>query len=404
MRKRLGIFVTIALSIIQGGLRADPLDKWFERTADRLVGSLNAVAFGNGSFVTVGDGILTSPDGNNWISQSAAFGSLTGVTCGNGRYVAVGLGKTILTSPDGTNWTKQYSGDPDWVALDFLGVGYGNGMFVAVGSTPSGRLTTAPVLRTSSGGENWVNHPSTGAGNFDFRLDSVAYGNGIFIATGNTGTTSSNGVDWVWPQNPALPPPPVPEEHIAFGDGRFIFVSSLGDIYFDGSWIQQGWEANKQTKDRFYGVTYGAGYYVAVGETYDDSVPNSPPIIAPLIKTSTDGTNWTSRSVNGVNPLYAVAFGQNTFVAVGGGIILQSDYLMAMPTILTRETQRLPDGSITVAVQSSVGDKIAVESSEDLTHWSLVTTVTNSAGVATVTDWAVQNQPQRFYRAEVVSP
>jgi hypothetical protein len=59
-------------------------------------------------------------------------------------------------------------------------------------------------------------------------------------------------------------------------------------------------------------ITYGAGHYVAVGETG-------------AIVTSEDGTNWTSQPLRTDSQINAVTFGNGLFVAVGGpGNILTS--------------------------------------------------------------------------------
>ena len=82
--------------------------------------ALNAVAYGNGLWVAVGDVvggtdpyILTSPDGANWTSRiSGATYGLDGVAWSDtlSLFVAVGDNGTILTSPDGVTWTSRTSG------------------------------------------------------------------------------------------------------------------------------------------------------------------------------------------------------------------------------------------------------------------------------------------------------
>ena len=154
--------------------------------------------------------------------------------------------------------------------------------------------------------------------------------------------------------------------------------------------------------EQFYGVTYGNGYFVAVGAAKQAGLPPTP-----LIKTSTDGTNWISRTVEGTvgvnGSLYGVAFGKNTFVAVGQSTIYQSDDV-AQPAFLTQEMGQAPDGHMRLVIQSSPGDRIAVESSGDLADWRPLATVTNLTGVARLTDSGGQNLSQRFYRVRLAAP
>jgi hypothetical protein len=66
------------------------------------------------------------------------------------------------------------------------------------------------------------------------------------------------------------------------------------------------------TTNWLYGVTYGNGLFVAVG---DDGA----------ILTSPDGVTWTRRTSSTINPLYGATYGNGTFVAVGlYGTILTS--------------------------------------------------------------------------------
>jgi hypothetical protein len=112
---------------------ADPLDNWHLRNPLPQGNNLSGVAYGNGTFVAVGElgTILTSPDGVTWtIRTSGTSAYLSGVAYGNGTFVAVGELGTILTSPDGVTWTIRTSG----TTYSLNGVAYGNGTFVAVGS------------------------------------------------------------------------------------------------------------------------------------------------------------------------------------------------------------------------------------------------------------------------------
>jgi hypothetical protein len=60
-----------------------------------------------------------------------------------------------------------------------------------------------------------------------------------------------------------------------------------------------------------YGVTYGNGTFVAVGNTG-------------AIQTSSDGTTWTNRTTANTNQQNGVGYGNGTFVAVGDNGAIQT--------------------------------------------------------------------------------
>jgi hypothetical protein len=77
------------------------------------------------------------------------------------------------------------------------------------------------------------------------------------------------------------------------------------------------------TDEFLYGIAYGNNTFVAVGGSYDwlsDSFTGS-------VLTSTDGQNWIKQSLIGMEFLNGTAFGNNIFLAVGerGSIISSTD-------------------------------------------------------------------------------
>jgi hypothetical protein len=104
-------------------------------------------------------------------------------------YVAVGNSGTIYTRPlVGTSWTARTSG----TSSTLYGVTYGNGLYVAVGS--SGSSGSDGAILTSSDGITWTSSTSAGVGGFR----GAAYGNSTFVIVGSDGKifTSSNGTSW----------------------------------------------------------------------------------------------------------------------------------------------------------------------------------------------------------------
>lgn len=111
---------------------------------------LNAVTYGNGQFVTVGEKgtILTLKIGTSWtFRKSRTSKNLTGVTHVIGLFVTMGNLGTILTSSDGTSWISINSGKSN-----YLGVTFGNRLFVTVGKSGT--------ILTSSKENSWIEKTS----------------------------------------------------------------------------------------------------------------------------------------------------------------------------------------------------------------------------------------------------
>lgn len=216
-----------------------------------------------------------------------------GVSLGQKRYVIVGGGPNLASSEDGGIWTLRASG---FVAANIYGIAFGNGVFVAVGGTGQ--------LSMSLDGITW-NRQVTPMG--AHTLIGVAYGAGRFVAVTNDGLamTSTDGVRWdLIPGFVATTP-----GGIVYRNGVFIVPKSNGIVYsFDGLlWVTVA------VTGIFFGVTYGAGLYVLVGNDLTG---------VPAIATSPDLTAWTLRVVPATHTdveYRAVAFNGGVFVAVGFG-------------------------------------------------------------------------------------
>jgi len=187
-------------------------------------------------------------------------------------------------------------------------VAYGNGMFVAVGS--------AGNVMTSVNGENWESH----ALGTSINLKSVVYGGssneGVFVAVGDEGAivTSINGKEWDAQTSNT-------DDYltsVAYGGGTFTAVGEDGGVLTSRDGI--GWESQSLDGHAFFGVTYGAGgKYVAVGE-YEYSAS---------VTTLDDKNQWHTYKIER-GKLSGVAYGNGMYVAVGtlpdfvGGIVVTS--------------------------------------------------------------------------------
>ena len=343
-----GIFLTLSISLIvlSAPLCAhadDPLAAWTQVSPLEF----SDVAHGNEGFLLVDrhGAIFTSSDGTAWTRQeSGTSKELRGAACGPDRMVAVGTSKTILLSFDGKTWNQQEQipGGPAYFSLN--AVAYGNGIFVAVGeSLQSG----AGVTLTSPDGEAWTYYSPNASYLRDIIYSSTL---GLFVAVGDAGTivSSPDGVTWTQ-RNTGT-------SHTLLGiaedNGTFIAVGDAGTILgaLDGG-VDQWRQKAYSTADAFYSVTCGAGLFIAVGY---DWVSNRGHIIV-----SAGGEVWTKTETTAADgtSLAGIACGSGRFVAVGGeeGTILASE-----DGAEWSRTQKGVDGWFTAIVCGNNGTLVAV--------------------------------------------
>lgn len=227
---------------------------------------LTVFCFGGGRFVTLwpNEGpvispgtywqVVTSPDAITWTAQTnvllvAPVGALVdgrGGAFGNGTWVLVGDGGHMAYSLDGVTWahvpTSSFGSTP------INGIGYGNGIFVAVGNT--GKLATSP------NGTTWTQRTSSFGSTI---IMAVAFGNGLFVAVGNTGlvATSPDGITWTQ-QTANMGTDQLTD--ITFGNGLFVIGGAVGQLATspDGvTWSQRA--SQFQQAQAITGLAYLAG-------------------------------------------------------------------------------------------------------------------------------------------------
>jgi len=244
-------------------------------------------------FEVVGDVIS---NGTAWeAGASAADNNWRGIAYGNGRFVAVGTtgtGNRVMTSDDGVNWETQTSAsDSSW-----LDVCYGNGIFVAVG---------VGVVMTSPDGITWTSR-TPAVGNF---WQSVCYGKGKFVAVSNNGTgdqvmTSVDGIVWESQSNPV----DLGWFGVTYGNETFVAVANTGTgnrvmTSPDGeTWTSRSSAADNNWTD----VTYGKGIFVAVAWSGTGN----------RVMTSDDGVTWSTQTTPADNNWTSITYGGGLFVAV----------------------------------------------------------------------------------------
>ena len=227
---------------------------------------LQGIAFGNNTYVTVGDAATVFAATYDYPNIGGVTGwgpattlpvgltaNLNSVVFDGSRFIALGDDGSIITSTDtpALTWSAAtaIAGAP--AMMNALAVGAG--IYVAVGDTGA-------IYTSSDSATTWVTRVSMTTSN----LYGISYVNGNFIAVGASGTlsTSTDGITWATQEN--------------------LVASSLR------------------------AVAYGASSYVAIGD-------------AGAIVSSTDATTWIAQTTNTITEsLRAISFGpDNQFVAVG---------------------------------------------------------------------------------------
>ncbi len=260
---------------------------------------LTAVAYGNGTYVVTGtyatsdapgsgsSVILTSPDGVNWtpIPGRAPFpigGDVIAaepmwtLTYGNGAFIDT-QGNQFATSPDGSNWQMH---DLDWVDLadpeqysNVNGAVYGNGLYVLIGVhiNPSTQTAGDSFVITSPDAAQWTMTRLQDVDQLD-QLESIAIGNGSFVATGADGglLTSGDGVHWTAVGTVELPTDSGILQQmiacygkVAYCHGRFLALGNRGLISTSPDGLH--WTNSRSAYQAVF--TVGQSGYLVNGQT-----------------------------------------------------------------------------------------------------------------------------------------
>jgi hypothetical protein len=140
-------------------------------------------------------------------------------------------------------------------------------------------------------------------------LRGVGYGDGVFVAVGGGGLgvsiTSTNGVDW---ENQNDTPPSFLSDVVWLGDA---FVAAGGNgLRLRSTDGGQTWgDQAPYISGHFRGIATDGTIAVAVGHTYGDEDIG-------MWSTTTDGVSWTPEQTGGT-PFSSIASGNGTFVAAG---------------------------------------------------------------------------------------
>lgn len=302
------IFITICYVgfISVHSANSDALDNWHQRGAGVTTEYLQAVVYGNGTFIAVGrnGALVSSADGGVWTSLNSGTKKwIKNITYSNQNFKAVGWEGVYLTSADGQQWNVQILATVSDYHNDII---YAGGVYVVVGYfndiAPRGNVIN------SLDGINW-DVDTIGLAAYHY---GIAYGANTYIITGSAGKILSSTDCDIWTEETSGSGSNLTS--VCFANNLFVVVGTDGVILTSGN--GKNWSVVRAvTLETLFDVRFCQDTWIAVGANG-------------TLLTSKTGDNWEARNLSINSNLRSIAFGNNTVVAVGeNGIILQSDPL-----------------------------------------------------------------------------
>jgi hypothetical protein len=189
---------------------------------------------------------------------------------------------------------------------------------------------------------------------------------------------------------------------VAIGNGQFVGVggyitlenrSPVGHAVayssIDGTnWIQR-LDIVGDSSIQFWGVTYGDGQFVAVGDR--------------RMYNSADGTNWNGIRID--MQAFASAGGNGQWVIVGaGGAIMRMETSVHTHPVVKLGITLLPGRQMLGSLTGLAGQTYAIDASTNLIDWILLRSVTMGNEEQSFSDPSAKSLGRRFYRARWVNP
>ncbi|MHB9293245.1 hypothetical protein Holit_02366 [Hollandina sp. SP2] len=295
-------------------------------------GSVNASAYGNKTFVVGnrnnGTAAYSLDGGATWDQINVWSGSnhISYLTFINGLFYAAGDGGSLASSPDGITWTL-ISASGLLNGEDIRTIAYGNRITIIAGT--SGQAAYTNGYPTS--GSTWT--ALTIVPSFTANYNSIVYGGGLFVATGQNALSaySLDGIKWTdtTAQTQVIFPNAGGQSSIKMAAydptaNKFVIVGFHEAAYMVPNGITFTWTGVDLTDimgttsrtSWLNCVTFGGGYFVA-GGSEGQSI------------SSTDGINWAITNAQGQFPapstdipfVNSIPYGEDRNVyLIGGGM------------------------------------------------------------------------------------
>ena len=397
---------------------------------------LLAVTFGNGLYVASGKAgrLVISTNGSSWNTSSVGTSDLNWVTFGNGVFVlpSPNLAPTVLVSTDAQTWTPEMlfgSTIHPNLPHNLFQVEFGNGRFLAVvqdeqvGGVP---LSVQPGGRiyVTTDGTNWIQETSLGSGpGYSVSHHFLSFVNGTFWEFANLGymsalqiNSSVNGSSFAQTLAPA---DAQDTKALAYGNGRYVIIENNGKCWTSidaTNWISGhgGFRSDVlqiitgqsnyvilasaqpiqvssdgmtftgisnspvfhgdagPTYGIFNAIVFDGTNYVAVGGARSVLGLLPPPGTTAFIYTSTNSTDWISRSANANQILTAICRGSSRWVAVGQtGTVISSPNTLAWTLRPSGTANTLNSVAFGNGIYVAVGNGGTIISSPDGASWDV---------------------------------
>ncbi len=257
-----------------------------------------------------GHGLLGSHDGAFWHARTLPPDIvLVALAWSGDAFIGVGKDGAVAMSPNGFEWERTASLG---AGRTLMGIAWGNGRYVAVGSRPQGGGTVG-VLASSADGRTWVEHGLPIEDEHAFHDVTFAHGQFV-LAGGPLGiiATSPDGMNWT---RRAVAYPGMIQRVVGCA-GRFVAVGTewvfaldrTGDSLTSTDGIN--WSVHRKSlpttvlsdldcHDDIFAVAGGMGG------------PDS------YLARSSDGVNWSTLKPDTINAPLALAWDGARFVAGG---------------------------------------------------------------------------------------
>jgi hypothetical protein len=258
---------------------------------------------------------------DHWtVTPSGLPPNVASIAYGKGKYVAVGASAPetgwLAYSTDLQHWTPAMCADQSCAPPALLSVTFAEGRFVAVGNYS--------WTYSSTNGVDWhldIVPPS------DSLLFDIIFADGKFVTVGEQESCpcgfvaiTTQGVDWA----PTFLDRVFRLRGVAFGKGTLVAVGLIEDATSNpphnivaSTNFFETWDATVAAGANLFAVAYGNDVFVAVGQQQQSGTG--------CIAISTNGQIWTTASVPTTNALRSINFVQGVFVATGAsGTLLSS--------------------------------------------------------------------------------